>query len=85
MTAYMCRLVLFMISLCWSSELHPASENPETLDDSTNQRGEAIAVQEKPSCATWYWAAKNNGVTRCVCGAAFEHVVVCDEDIHNRL
>ena len=80
MTAYKCVLVLFMISLCWSSELHPASENPETLDDTTNQRGGAIAVQEKPSCPTWYRAAKNNGVTRCVCDATFEHVVVCDED-----
>ena len=85
MAAYMCQLVLFMISLCWSSELHPASENPDTLDDSTNQRGEAIAVQEKPSCPTWYRVAKNNGVTRCVCGAAFEHVVVCDEDTQQTL
>ena len=48
MAAYKCGLVLFMISLCWSSELHPASENSETLDDSTNQRGGAIVVQEKP-------------------------------------
>ena len=85
MGAYKCGLVLFMISLCWSSELHPASENPETLDDSTNQRGGAIAVQEKPFCPTWYRAAKNNGVTRCVCDATFEHVVVCDEDTQQTL
>ena len=85
MAAYKFGIVLFMISLCWSSELHSPSENPETLGYSTNQRGGAIAVQEKPSCPTWYRAAKNNGVTRCVCGAAFEHVVVCDEDTQQTL
>ena len=85
MAAYKCGLVLFMISLCWSSELHPASENPETLHDSSNQRGGAIAVQEKSSCPTWYRAAKNNGVTRCVCDATFEHAVVCDEDTQQTL
>ena len=78
-------IVLFMISLCWSSAIHPASENPETLDDSTNQRGGAIAVQEKPSCPTWYRAAKNNGVTKCVCDATLEHAVVCDEDTQQTL
>ena len=85
MVAYKCGVVLFMISLCWSSELHPASEIPETLDDSINQRGGPIAVQEKSSCPTWYRAAKNNGVTRCVCGATLEHAVVCDENTKQTL
>ena len=31
MTAYKFGLVLFMISLCWSSELYPASENPDDV------------------------------------------------------
>ena len=30
-TAYKFGLVLFMISLCWSSELYPASENPDNV------------------------------------------------------
>ena len=34
---------------------------------------------EKRSCPTCYWALKNNGVTRCVCNATLEHVVVCHE------
>ena len=85
MAAYKCGLVLFMISLCWSSELHPPSENSETLDDNTNQGGRPIAVQEEQSCPTWYRAAKNNGVTRCVCDTTFEHAVVCDEDTQQTL
>ena len=85
MVAYMCGVVLIMISLCWSSELHPPNEIPETLDDSINQRGGPIAVQEKSSCPTWYRAAKNNGVTRCVCDATLEHAVVCNENTQQTL
>ena len=66
-----------MISLCWGSVLHPVTENAENLDG--NQRGGPIAATEEQSCPTWYWALKNNGVTRCVCNATLEHVVVCDD------
>ena len=31
MAAYKCGLVLFMINLCWSSELYPASENTDDV------------------------------------------------------
>ena len=68
-----------MISLCWSSALDPAAENTETLDETTSQRGAQIAVTKNWSYPTWYWAVKDSGVTRCVCDATFEHVVVCHE------
>ena len=74
MTTYGCGVILFMINLCWSGALHPASET-EILGD--NQRGSS-AVQEQ-SCPTWYLETKDNGVTRCVCGATLEGAVVCDD------
>ena len=85
MVTYKCGVVLFMISLCWSSSLHSAGENTETLDDRYSQRGAQIAVTEKWSCPTWYRAVKDSGVTRCVCDTTFEHVVMCDEDTQQTL
>ena len=85
MVAFKIGVVLFMIGLCWSSGLHSADENTETLDDSTSQRGTQTAVTEKWSCPTWYRAVKDSEVTRCVCDATFEYVVMCDEDTQQTL
>ena len=51
MAAYKCGVVLFMISLCWGSELNPATESNEILDDS--HRGGSIAAVKEQSCPTW--------------------------------
>ena len=75
MAVYECVVILFMISLCWSSELHPATETNEIIDDS--QRSRSIAVEEQ-SCPTWYRETKYNGVTRCVCGATLGIDVLCN-------
>ena len=73
-----CGVILFTISLCWVTALHPATKSTETLGDS--QRDGSIAVdQEGQSCPTWYRAVKNNGVTRCVCKATLDHSAVCNE------
>ena len=54
-------VIVFMISLCWSSELHRATKTTEMLDGS--QRGRLSVVQEQ-SCPTWYRETEYNGVTR---------------------
>ena len=77
MAAIECIVILFMISLCWGSELHPATETNEIIDDS--QRSRSIAVEEQ-SCPTWYReTTEYNGVTRCVCGATIGVDVLCDD------
>ena len=75
MAVYECTVILFMISLCWSSELHPATETAETADGS--QRGRSMTVEEQ-SCPTWYRETEYNGVTKCVCGARLGIDVVCN-------
>ena len=75
MAMYECTVILFMISLCWSSELHPATETTETADGS--QRGRSMTVEEQ-SCPTWYRETEYNGVTKCVCGARLGIDVVCN-------
>ena len=73
---YECIATVFMISLCWGSKLHPATEtNDEIADDS--QRGRSISVEEQP-CPTWYREVRYNGVTRCVCGATSEDNIMCN-------
>ena len=69
-------MILFTISLCWVTALHPATKSTETLGDS--QRDGSIAV-EGQSCPTWYRAVKTSGVTRCVCKATLDHSAVCNE------
>ena len=64
-------VILFMISLCWGSELQLA-----TADGS--QRGR-LSVSQEQSCPTWYRETKYNGVTRCVCGATIGIDVLCDD------
>ena len=71
-----CGVILFTISLCCVTALHPATKSTETLGDS--QRDGSIAV-EGQSCPTWYRAVKTNGVTRCVCKATLDHSAVCNE------
>ena len=75
MAIYECIVILFMINLCWSRTLCPATEATETLD---GQREGSIA-EEEWSCPTWYREIKQNGVTRCVCGATLTGMVVCDD------
>ena len=64
-------MIVFMITLCWGSALCLAAE---FLNDS--QRS---TVVEEQSCPTWYRETKQNGVTRCVCGARLENNVRCDD------
>ena len=71
-----CGVILFTISLCWVSALHPATETTENLADSKSDGSSCV---EEQSCPTWYRAVKYSGVTRCVCDAIFEHGVVCNE------
>ena len=73
MATYECIVIVFMISLCWSSELPPATKDAETADGS--QRGR-LSIEQ--SCPTWYQETKYNGVTRCVCGATLEENIVCN-------
>ena len=75
MATYECRVILFIISLCWCSALHQEKET-EKLHDSP--RGRVNAVQEQ-SCPTWYVETKQSGVTRCVCGATLEGAVRCND------
>ena len=75
MAMYGCIVILFMISLCWGSELHPATETTETADGSQRER---LSVSQKQSCPTWYRETKYNGVTRCVCGATLDDNIVCN-------
>ena len=77
MAAYKCGVVLFVISLCLGSELNPATESNEILDDS--HRGGSITAVKEQSCPTWYRAVRNSRMIRCVCDATFEHVVMCDD------
>ena len=74
-------MILFMINLCWSRILCPATEATETLDD---QREGSIA-EEEWSCPTWYQEIKQNGVTRCACGATITGMVVCDDSAQDTL
>ena len=75
MAIYECVVILFMAGLCWSKALYPATEDTETLD---SQRGGSGVVEEQP-CPTWYREIKQNGVTRCACGATLGGTVVCDD------
>ena len=75
MAVYECVVILFMTGLCWSRALYPATEATETLD---SQR-EGSSVVEEQSCPTWYREIKQNGVTRCACGATLRGTVVCDD------
>ena len=61
MATYECIVIVFMISLCWGSELHKATKDAETADGS--QRGRSSISQEQ-SCPTWYQETEYNGVTR---------------------
>ena len=76
MVTYNCRVILFMISVCWGRAIHPAVE---ILDESEigRPRGESNVIEEQ-SCPTWYRETKHNGVTRCVCGSTLEGIVTCD-------
>ena len=78
MATYECVVILFVISLCCGSALHPVTETTEILDDINNQRGGLTAVKE-PSCPTWYLAVKHNGVSKCACGATLKGSVRCDD------
>ena len=82
METYECIVIVFMISLCWGNELHPATETNEIADD--NQKGGSTAVEEK-HCPTWYRETKYNGVTRCVCGARLGIDVVCNASTQKTL
>ena len=74
MAAYESVVILFMAGLCWGRALYPETEATETLD---GQR-EGSSFAEEQSCPTWYREIKQNGVSRCVCGA-LKNVVVCDD------
>ena len=82
MATYECIVIVFMISLCWGSELPPATETAETTDGS--QRGR-LSVSKEQSCPTWYRETKYNGVTRCVCGATLDDGIVCNYTTQKRL
>ena len=75
MATYECRVILFIISLCWGSALHQ-ERGTGNLHDS--QR-EGVNAVEKQSCPTWYVETKHNGVTRCVCGATLDGIVRCND------
>ena len=47
MATFECEVVLFMMSLCWGSALHPAMET-EILDDTQRGRSSAAQVQSCP-------------------------------------
>ena len=73
MAVYECIVIVFMISLSWSSELNPATNKAaEMLDESQ------LSISQEQSCPTWYWETEYNGVTRCVCGATLEDSIVCN-------
>ena len=75
MAIYECVVILFMTGLCWGRALYQATETTKTLDD---QR-EGSSVVERQSCPTWYQKVKQNGVTRCACGATLSGAVVCGD------
>ena len=77
MAPCVCRVILFMISLCWGSALHSATAQTTTILDNGQREGSSV-VEEQP-CPTWYRETKHNGVTRCVCGATLEGTVRCDD------
>ena len=68
MATYECGVILFMITLYWSSKLHPAA-------GIHSQRSSAV---QELSCPTWYRETKHNELIRCVCGAPLGRAVVCD-------
>ena len=72
-----CEVILFMMSLCWGSALHPAMET-EILDDTQRGRSSVVQVQ---SCPTWYRETKNNAMTRCVCGATLAHTATLADTV----
>ena len=55
MAMYKCIVILLMISLCWGSELHPATETVEIAG--ANQRSRLSILQEQ-ACPTWYRETK---------------------------
>ena len=72
MAVYECIVIVFMISLCWSNELHPATKTAEILDDSR------LSISQEQSCPTWYQETEYNGVIRCVCGVTLDGAIVCN-------
>ena len=75
MAAYECRVILFIISLCWGSALHQERETGNLHDI---QR-EGVNAVEKQSCPTWYVEIKQSGVNRCVCGETLNGAVRCND------
>ena len=73
LSAYECRVILLMVSLCWGSALHPARDTEMT------GHGWGLYVVGKQSCPTWCRETKHNGVTRCVCGARIENKLRCND------
>ena len=76
MAPCVCRVILFMISLCWGSALHSATAQTTTILDKGQREGSSVV--EEQSCPTWYRETKHNTVTRCVCGATIGGYVMCD-------
>ena len=76
MATYVCRVILFMISLCWGSALHSVTAQTTKILD--KGRREGLSVVEEQSCPTWYLETKHNAVTRCVCGDTIGGFVMCD-------
>ena len=72
MAVYECIVIVFMISVCWGSELHPATKDAETADDSQ------LSISQEQSCPTWYRETEYNGVTTCVCGTTLKDSIVCN-------
>ena len=81
MAIYECVVILFMAGLCWNRALYPATEATESLDGQRRRSG----VVEERSCPTWYQEVKQNGVTRCVCGATLGGIVVCEDTAQETL
>ena len=76
MATYVCRVILFMISLCWGNALHSVfAQTTKILDKGWR---EGLSVVEEQSCPTWYLETKHNAVTRCVCGDTIGGFVMCD-------
>ena len=75
MAPYECRVILFIISLCWCSALHQERETGNLHD---SPRGRVNVVQEQ-SCPPWYLETKQSRVSRCVCGTTLEGAVRCND------
>ena len=81
MAIYECLVVLFVASLCRGRALHPATEAIEILCSLR----EGSSVGEEQSCPTWYREVNRNGVTRCVCGATLNGIVLCNDTAQETL